>query len=260
LIRQDVVVKYFVLVTRVILKEVAVSETCFVVMAIGDQTYDGVEVTAASLRDGYTNVIREALIQARPDLDVIRSDEVSIPGTITTDILNRLMHSTFCVVDVTYPNPNVFYELGIRNACKPGTILIRDKEARVRPPFDVSHQRYIEFQKTPGGIKALAADFRNAFCWYDTNPGKADNQLLSLAELTGYSFPQYGNEAQAEAIDKASDLFSMVLASPQLVQVLSDSSLTKEEKQARIISALASDPKQSKKFFRLFLSMGAALK
>src|SRR5207245_1404957 len=93
-------------------------ESCFVVMAIGDQSYSGETVTAASLKDAYANVIKEALVQARPGLEVVRSDDVAVPGTITTDILTRLMHSTFVVVDITYPNPNVFYEVGIRHACK----------------------------------------------------------------------------------------------------------------------------------------------
>src|SRR5947208_5652339 len=122
-------------------------ETCFVVMAIGDQSYNGETVTAASLQDTYNNVIKEALLQARPGLEVVRSDDVAVPGTITTDILTRLMHSTFVVVDITYPNPNVFYETGIRHACKPGTLLIRDAEAPVKAPFDVSHQRYTEYHK-----------------------------------------------------------------------------------------------------------------
>jgi hypothetical protein len=124
-------------------------------MAIGDQSYEGQPVTAASLKDAYTNVIKEALLQARPGLDVVRSDEVSIPGTITTDILTRLMHSNFVVVDITYPNQNVFYEAGMRHACKPGTILIRDAEAPVKAPFDVSHQRYIEYHKTPAQSRKL---------------------------------------------------------------------------------------------------------
>ncbi|HJZ54978.1 MAG TPA: hypothetical protein VKE74_08460, partial [Gemmataceae bacterium] len=65
-------------------------ETCFVIMAIGDQVYSSETVTAASLKDAYSNVIKEALLQARPGLDVVRSDEVASPGTITTDILTRL--------------------------------------------------------------------------------------------------------------------------------------------------------------------------
>ncbi len=231
-------------------------ESCFVAMAIGEQSCNGATVAAASLKDAYNNVIKEALLQARPGLEVVRSDEVSAPGTITTDILTRLMHSTFVVVDITYPNPNVFYEVGIRHACKPGTILIRDAEASVRAPFDVSHQRYIEYHQTPAGIKALAGAFRDTFAWYDSNPGEPDNQLLSLAKLIGYSFPQYGREAQDEAVDNFSELLSMILTNPEMLTLSTDKGLSEEEKQQRMMQALASNPKQAKKMLKLFLNMG----
>ena len=34
----------------------------------------------------------------------------------------------YVIVDITYPNPNVFYELGIRHAISPRTILIREQK------------------------------------------------------------------------------------------------------------------------------------
>lgn len=231
-------------------------ETCFVVMAIGDQTYNGETVSAASLKDTYGNVIKEALAQARPGLEIVRSDEVSAPGTITTDILTRLMHSTFVVVDITYPNPNVFYEVGVRHACKPGTILIRDAETKVKAPFDVSHQRYFEYHKTPAGIKALAADLRGVFTWYDTNAGEPDNQLLALAKLIGYSFPQYGREAQDEAIDNFAELASMFLCNPEFLSLATNKDVPEEEKSQRMLQALAGSPKQAKKMLKLLFSAG----
>jgi hypothetical protein len=231
-------------------------ESCFVVMAIGDQTHGGETTTAGSLRDAYANVIKEALAQARPNLEVIRSDEVSAPGTITTDILTRLMHSTFVVVDITHPNPNVFYEVGVRHACKPGTILIRDAEAGAKAPFDVSHQRYIEYRKTPAGIKALANDFRNTFAWYDAHPGEPDNQLLTLAKLTHYSFPQYGQEQQEEVLDNISELFTLFLAMPEMLSLTAAKDLPEEEKQQRLLQALSANPKQAKKFMKLFFKSG----
>jgi hypothetical protein len=233
-----------------------VKETCFVVMAIGDQSYHGETVSAASLKDAYSNVIKEALSQARPGLEIVRSDEVSVPGTITTDILTRLMHSTFVVVDITYPNPNVFYEVGVRHACRPGTILIRDSEAPVKAPFDVSHQRYIEYHKTPAGIKALAAALRETFAWYELNSGEPDNQLLTLAKLIGFSFPQYGREAQDEAMDNLAELMSMMLTNPELLTVAASKDMPDEDKSQRILQTLASNPRQAKKMLKLLVGMG----
>ena len=100
------------------------NRTCFVIMPIGDQTFADETISATDLKSRYTDLIREAILKAEPTLEVTRADEVAIPGTITEDILTRIMHSDVVVADVTYPNPNVFYELGLRHASRAGTIIL----------------------------------------------------------------------------------------------------------------------------------------
>ena len=95
-------------------------------MAIGEQSHDGTTVSAKELRSHYDDLIKEALLKARPNLEITRADDVAAPGAITSDILTRIMHSDLVVADVTYPNPNVYYELGLRHASKNGTVIIRD--------------------------------------------------------------------------------------------------------------------------------------
>ncbi|EPT6811610.1 hypothetical protein ACVQ5I_003612, partial [Vibrio cholerae] len=62
------------------------NKTCFVVMAIGDQEVNGQKITYDELKEKYDNLIKEAVIKARENLEVVRADEISLPGTITTDI------------------------------------------------------------------------------------------------------------------------------------------------------------------------------
>ena len=85
------------------------NRTCFVIMPIGDQRLGDSIVTAADLRQRYADLIKEALLKADPSLEVVRADDVPMPGSISSDILARLMRSDLVVADVTYPNPNVFY-------------------------------------------------------------------------------------------------------------------------------------------------------
>ena len=87
---------------------------CFVIMPIGDQNLPSGLITATELRERYTDLIREAISRVRPDAQVVRADDVAAPGAITADIFSRLMEADYVVADITYPNPNVFYELGIR--------------------------------------------------------------------------------------------------------------------------------------------------
>jgi len=172
------------------------TETCFVVMAISEQKNDGHEVKADELKSKYDNLIKKAVLEARPNIEIIRADEVSEQGTITTDILTRLLFSDFVIVDITYPNPNVYYELGIRHCCKLGTILIKDKDISTHAPFDVSHERYIEYSNTTEGLSQLVTGLKEKFAWYDTNPSQPDNHVLIHAKNSKFNFPQYGQESE----------------------------------------------------------------
>ena len=173
-------------------------------MPIGDQEFGDVKLTAAELKQHYDDLIKEVILKADPLLKVARADEVSLPGSITQEILTRLMHSDIVIADVTYPNPNVFYELGIRHACRVGTIIIRDKKGP-KIPFDIAHLRHIEYDNTPSGLKTLTKDLHTYFEHFRHHPNRPDNQLLELAKLTNYAFPNYKNNENpfAEFIDAA---------------------------------------------------------
>ena len=56
----------------------------------------------------------------------------------------------------------MFYELGLRHAIRPGTILIKDKNI-TNKVFDISHLRYIEYENSPTGLKNLAEQFIKTF-------------------------------------------------------------------------------------------------
>ncbi|ETA68945.1 S-layer-related duplication domain [Methanolobus tindarius DSM 2278] len=143
-------------------------------------------ISAESLRSKYDDLIKEAILRAKPDLDVTRADDVDIPGVITNDILKRLMTSDYVVADITFPNPNVFYELGLRHACKIGTILIKEK-SDVPLPFDIAHSRYIEYDNTGTGLKKLSQRLKKQFEWFENNKNIPDNQFIELANQNNIS-------------------------------------------------------------------------
>lgn len=217
--------------------------TCFVVMAIGDQNHAGGVVTARDLRKRYDDLILEAILKARPGMDVVRADDVAVPGSISSDILSRLMHSDFVIADISIPNANVFYELGIRNACRPGTILIKDKTFPPAP-FDISHQRYLEYENTPSGVKALAKKLGEQFSWFEAHPGVPDNQFLQFAQLTRYQFQQYGDPAEKtdRLANAMADAYSAVFQFPELLSVAMNPGLSQEEKNAAMLTAIQSNP------------------
>lgn len=224
-------------------------DSCFVIMAISDQEYGEHAITSEGLKDNYENVIKQAILHARPRMSVLRADECAVPGTITTDILTHLMYDTFVIADITYPNPNVYYELGLRHCFKPGTLLIRRSDIRIKAPFDISHQRYIEYECTPKGIQDLAKQFREFFNWYDKNPAKPDNQVLHLAQLIKFPFPSY--EAKKDQSEMTAQFIALMAANPEALELFADNSLTDMEKGLKVITLFKDNPEVIRTFLQL---------
>ena len=190
------------------------AQTCFVIMPIGEQEYGQSKLTAAELRQRYTDLIKEAILAARPTLSVSRSDESATPGGITTDVFTQLMHADFVVADITFPNPNVFYELGIRHASRYGTILIKGEDGP-GTPFDIVGERHIPYSNTATGLKALGAELAKRFAWFGEHPVEPDSEFQKLAALTKYAFPRY-RERHPKFQETVAAAFAGIITDPEI--------------------------------------------
>ncbi len=171
-------------------------------MAIGDQTHGGKNITASELRDRYTGLIKESIESISEDIKVVRADDISSSGSISSDIFKKLILSDYVVVDLTYPNPNVFYELGLRHAVRNKTILIKEKGS-INNPFDISGLRYIEYQDTGSGLRELKKRLSETFATYDEAPGHIDNDFLATALSMGLCFQKLAKDPKKEAKKKS---------------------------------------------------------
>ena len=224
-------------------------KTCFVVMPIGDQSVGGVKVTAAELKHRYDDLIKEAILQADPRLEIVRADEVALPGTVTSDILTRLMHSDIVIADVTFPNPNVFYELGVRHACRAGTVIIKDRAVN-GTPFDISHQRHVPYDNTPTGLKELSKQFRQ---YFDQNPTRPDNQLLELASLSGYEFLDFRKRVEP---NYEAEFESAALEVPELLAIIKRKLNGEGIDKEAMVKAMLSKPEAALVIIRAFNRRG----
>lgn len=113
---------------------------CFYVTPIGE---DGSEHRKHS--DLFlSSIVEPALEQFH--MKVIRADAIDKPGTITRQIIEYLIRSRLVIADLSFHNPNVFYELAIRHAARlPVVQIIR---AADRIPFDLSQSRTIKIDTT----------------------------------------------------------------------------------------------------------------
>jgi len=98
----------------------------------------------------YYNLIRPAGDIA--GWSVFRIDELTKSGIITNQYLKEILESDLVLADISTPNANVFYELGIRQAISTGgTLLIALKGSMI--PFDISSQRVFFYDSSPEGIE-----------------------------------------------------------------------------------------------------------
>jgi len=95
-------------------------KVCFVISPMGDK---GTE-RHTRFKDVLEYVIKSAVKASGFELHVVRADDIDRAGAFIKDILESLYTSFIVIADLTEQNPNVFYELGVRHALSPRTILI----------------------------------------------------------------------------------------------------------------------------------------
>lgn len=107
--------------------------TCFYITPIG---HDGSEERKHS--DLFLGSIVEPAIEPL-GLKVVRADGIDTPGMITNQVVEYVLNSKLVVVDLSFSNPNVFYELALRHAARLPTVQIIRKGDKI--PFDISQFR-----------------------------------------------------------------------------------------------------------------------
>lgn len=115
------------------------NKDCFVLMPIAD--CDGYE--KGHFLHVYEDIIKPAIDQT--DFKAIRADEVKETNLIHLDILRKLIEAPIAVCDLSTRNPNVLFELGIRQAFDKPVVLIQEKGTP--KIFDIAPLRYLEYSK-----------------------------------------------------------------------------------------------------------------
>lgn len=151
------------------------NKKCFVIMPISDQ--DGYE-------KGHFKRVYEHLIKPACELagfTPIRADEESKTNYIVIDILKKILESEFVLCDLSAKNPNVFYELGIRQAFNKKVALIKDfKTGRV---FDIQGLRAIDYDESLriDSVQAKIKEIANTI--KETYENEEEGNVNSLIQL-----------------------------------------------------------------------------
>lgn len=120
-------------------EEIIKQKECFIIMPISD--VEG--YSKGHFKHVYENIIYPSCELA--GYQAVRADEVKATNLIHLDILKKLIDAPIAICDLSTRNPNVLFELGIRQAFDKPVVLIQ--ESGTPKIFDIAPLRYLEYSK-----------------------------------------------------------------------------------------------------------------
>lgn len=111
------------------------ADTCFIVSPIGEE---------GSEHRKHADLVLGSLIEpalAELKLKAVRADKISVPGMITRQVIEHVARAKLVIVDLSFGNPNVFYELALRHAVRKPLVQITRTGDKL--PFDVGQFRTV---------------------------------------------------------------------------------------------------------------------
>lgn len=109
------------------------SKTCFIVSPIGSND---------SEQRKHADLVLTALIEpalADLGLTAVRADQIGSPGLITAQVIDHVARAALVIADLSFANPNVYYEVALRQAVRKPMVQIT--RASDPLPFDVGQFR-----------------------------------------------------------------------------------------------------------------------
>jgi hypothetical protein len=105
-------------------------------------------VTATVTETGHFNKVYEDIFKvacSSAGYTPVRADNIRETNLIHLDILEKLIDSPMAICDLSSRNPNVLFELGLRQAFDKPTVLVQ--ETGTPRIFDIAPLRYTEYRK-----------------------------------------------------------------------------------------------------------------
>lgn len=121
------------------MNESTIPDECFIITPIADPE----DYPDGHFLHVYQNIVKPACEQA--GVRAVRADDVKQTNLIHLDILQKLIDSPIAICDLSTRNPNVLFELGIRQAFDKPVVLIQEKGTP--KIFDITPLRYLEYSK-----------------------------------------------------------------------------------------------------------------
>jgi hypothetical protein len=153
---------------------------CFVIMPILDPD----DYEKGHFKKVYEDIFKVAINNA--GYKPVRADDVLQTNFIHLDILQKLIQSPMAICDLSSRNPNVLFELGLRQAFDMPTVLVQ--EFGTQKIFDIAPMRITDYKKELSyrevisdqkAIEAVIRATKEA-----TDKGDGINSLINLLSLS----------------------------------------------------------------------------
>jgi len=126
-------------------------DICFVITPIGN---DGDPIRRHI--DGIIDAVIKPVLGEKLNYDVIAAHNICEPGTITKQVIKHIFEDKLVITNLTDINPNVMYELAVRQCLGKPVITIAQKGTNL--PSDIIMQRTIFYQNDAKGTLELRAE------------------------------------------------------------------------------------------------------
>lgn len=169
-------------------------EICFVIMPFSKTTEEHTEEYWTSHFESFL----KPLIEENPSLEARRSKPLR--GDVLREIITALVVSPIVVVDLTDRNPNVYWELGVRQSFKHCTVTIAEDGTEL--PFDLSVKGTL-FYCPKDHLKnaKFCRAFKEAISDCLTHPDRPDSQVLETISGRGTLFEIFRRDEAIRRLD-----------------------------------------------------------
>jgi hypothetical protein len=142
----------------------------------------------------------KSLIEENPKVEARRSR--SLRGDIVREIIKDLIVSPIVLADLTDSNPNVYWELGVRQSFKPCSITIADDACRDKIPFNIGSKGVLFYY--PDDIHRdnnFRADLKTAVQDCLRHPDRPDSSVLETVSGRGTLYETVHREESIRRLD-----------------------------------------------------------
>jgi hypothetical protein len=179
---------------------------CFIVTPIGDE---GSKTRERS--DKVLKHIIDPVVTGLLKMEPIRSDRISNPGNITTEIIKHLVEAEVVVADLTDGNPNVFYEIAVRHATRKPMVTIIEVGSKI--PADIADSRTIFYDlKDLDNVDECKRKLKSHIEFVVAHPEQVTNTISITIDLMGTKSKDPLQQGYLEITSKLQELDSKLTA------------------------------------------------